>query len=39
MIDKMVDQEVAKIAKKQNISHDKMREQMLKEGKEMKVSK
>jgi len=36
MIDKMVDQEVGKIAKKQGVAHDKMRDQMLKEGKEMK---
>lgn len=36
MIDKMVDQEVAKVAKKEGVSHDKMREQMLKEGREMK---
>jgi hypothetical protein len=27
MIDKMVDQEVAKVAKKEGIHHDKMREQ------------
>jgi len=36
MIDKMVDQEVAKVAKKEGVPHDKMREQMLKEGREMK---
>jgi hypothetical protein len=36
MIDKMVDQEVGKIAKKQGVAHAKMREQMLKEGKELK---
>ena len=39
MIDKMVDQEVAKVAKKEGIPHDKMREKMLKEGKEMKTGK
>jgi len=39
MIDKMVDQEVAKVAKKEGIPHDKMREKMLKEGKELKNGK
>ena len=36
MIDKMVDQEVSKVAKKQGVSHSKMRSQMIEEGKEMK---
>jgi len=35
MIKKMVDGEVGKIAKKESMAHDKMREKMLKEGKEM----
>ena len=36
MIDKMVDQEVSKVSKKQGVSHSKMRSQMIEEGKEMK---
>lgn len=36
MIDKMVDQEVAKVSKKQGMSHSTMRDEMIKEGKEMK---
>ncbi len=36
MIDKMVDQEVSKVAKKEGIPLDKMRSQMIQEGKEMK---
>lgn len=35
MIKKMVNSEVGKIAKKENLSLEKMRDKMLKEGKEM----
>tara|TARA_Y100000114_G_scaffold136988_1_gene138917 strand:- start:669 stop:878 length:210 start_codon:yes stop_codon:yes gene_type:complete len=36
MIAKLVDSEVSKVAKKNGIAHGKQRDQMLKEGKEMK---